>query len=272
MARRAFLTAAMLLAVSCAASAAPRADLWERWAAHDDTSKATIDHRAWDEFLGRYVRRGADGVNRLPYASIKGEDRAALDRYLQQLQAEPISRHSRAQQRAFWINLYNATTIKVVLDHYPVKSIRDIDISPGFLADGPWGAKLVKVEGEALSLDDIEHRILRPIWKDARTHYAVNCASVGCPNLAPHAYTAEFMEGLLEEAARAFVNHPRAAQVKDGLLQVSSIYKWFASDFGGETGVLAHLARYAGRDLSDELQAHKTLDAYRYDWSLNDLH
>ena len=153
-----------------------------------------------------------------------------------------------------------------------MKSIRDIDISPGFFADGPWGAKLLKVEGEEIALDDIEHRILRPIWKDPRTHYAVNCASLGCPNLAPHAYTAAFMEGLLDEGARAYVNHPRAAHVRDGLLEVSSIYKWFASDFGGESGVLAHLGRYANRELADELAAHKSVDAYRYDWTLNDAH
>ncbi len=101
------------------------------------------------------------------------------------LAATSADRLRRAEQFPFWINLYNALTVKVVLDHYPVEIIRDIDISPGLFADGPWGKKLVTVEGEALSLDDIEHRILRPIWKDPRLHYVLNCAALGVPIFSP---------------------------------------------------------------------------------------
>ena len=105
-----------------------------------------------------------------------------------------ISNYNRAEQKAYWINVYNAVTVDVILSRYPVASMRDINISPGFLARGPWGAKLFSVEEEKLSLDDIEHRILRPIWKDNRVHYALNWASLGSPNLQPAAFTAQNTE------------------------------------------------------------------------------
>src|SRR6185436_17606316 len=144
--------------------------------------------------------------------------RKKLDAYLERLQAVKVMQFSRPEQRAYWANLYNATTVQVILEHYPVESITKINISPGFFAKGPWKKKLLKIEGEEVSLDDIEHRILRPLWKDPRTHYSVNCASVGCPNLLPRAFTAGNMEEMLDEGARTYVNHPRGARVKDGTL------------------------------------------------------
>src|SRR6185503_17839522 len=132
---------------------------------------------------------------------------AALDAYVEKMQGVAIRTFCRPEQRAYWANLYNATTVKVVLDHYPVDSIMKINISPGLFAKGPWKKKLLKVEGEEVSLDDVEHRILRPIWKDPRTHYSVNCASLGCPNLQPHAFTAATLDAMLDEAARGYVNH-----------------------------------------------------------------
>ncbi len=184
----------------------------------------------------------------------------------------PISTYNRQEQKAFWINLYNALTVKVILDHYPVNSIRDIDISPGWFSDGPWGAKLVIIEGEELSLDDIEHRILRPIWQDPRIHYAVNCASLGCLNLAPIAYTAHNIEELLDQGTWAYINHPQGVTFKNGKLQVSSIYQWFQEDFGGSReGVLQHLRSYAREQLAEQLQTYRGKLIYDYDWGLNAL-
>ena len=159
----------------------------------------------------------------------------------------------------------------VVLDHYPVDGIRDIDISPGLFADGPWDKKLVEIEGEAVSLNDIEHRILRPVWRDPRIHYAVNCAAIGCPNLQPTAYTAANTDALLDEAARAYVNHPRGARVEDGKLIVSSIYVWFQDDFGGDNaGVIHHLTRHADAGLRTQLSGVASIYTHHYDWLLND--
>ncbi len=264
--------AAVIWAITAGSpQAAPRAELWDRWTAHDAGATAEIDHGAWDVFLRAHVSEHDDGVNRIAYGQVSGEDRQALAAYLDRLAATPISRFNRDQQRAYWINLYNALTVKVVLDNYPVESIRDIDISPGLFADGPWGAELITVEGEALTLDDIEHRILRPIWRDPRIHYAVNCASIGCPNLMAEAVTAQNADAYLDAGATAYVNHPRGAEVRDGRLVVSSIYSWFEEDFGGnDAGVIAHLKRYADRELKAALAEVTSIDDDRYDWDLND--
>jgi hypothetical protein len=259
-----------LMAFSLAALGAPSADLWERWAAHTQ-SKVAIDHHEWSAFLGRYVKPGKDGINRVPYGKVSADDRQALDAYVRKLEGIPIRKFSRAEQRAYWINLYNAATVKVVLEHYPVESITKINISPGLFAKGPWKKKLLTIEGEPVSLDDIEHRILRPIWKDPRTHYAVNCASLGCPNLLPRAFAAGNLEELLDEGARAYVNHPRGARVEKGRLTVSSIYVWFKSDFGdGDAGVIEHLEKYAAPALAKKLGGLTRIADDEYDWALND--
>ena len=250
---------------------APKAELWPRWQAHDPASAETLDHAAWDRLLRRYLTRDAAGLNRFDYGAVGAADRAALDGYLAALAARSVGRLDRAEQRAYWINLYNALTVQVVLAHYPVESIQDIDISPGLFASGPWDKTLIAVEGEALTLNDIEHRILRPIWRDPRIHYAVNCASVGCPNLQTRAFTAANTDALLEAAARDYVASPRGLALADGRLTVSSIYVWFNEDFGGsDAGVIAHLRQYAAPDLAARLAQVTAIFGHAYDWRLND--
>ena len=249
---------------------APRADLWPRWQAHDANATSAVDHGPWTDLLSRYVSTGADGINRVAYGRWTGPDRNALDAYLARLAGTAISAMNRGEQFAYWVNLYNALTVRVILDHYPVASIRDIDVSPGLFSSGPWGRTLITVEGEALTLDDIEHRILRPIWRDPRIHYAVNCAALGCPNLAPTAFTASGLNAMLDGAAAAYVNHVRGARVESGRLVVSSIYTWFEEDFAGsDAGVIAHLRRYAGPTLIASLNGVTRIADHDYDWSLN---
>lgn len=267
----------LLWSMAVFAQAAPKAEPWPRWEAHDESSTATIAHEEWDRLLASYLKTAPDGINRFGYGRVSPADKLALKAYLDRLQALPISRYSRAEQRAYWINLYNAKTIQLVVDRYPVASIRDIRLGGSFSAQifgGPWTAKTLKVEDVALSLDEVEHRILRPIWRDPRTHYAVNCASLGCPNLAAKAYTPTRMEAMLNEGAVAYVNHPRGATVEGGKLVVSSIYKWFVADFGGDdAGILAHLLQYAAPAKRVELARFKSLggNSDRYDWALNDV-
>jgi hypothetical protein len=261
-----------LLAVSVAAFAAPKADLWPRWENHDPVSDKAIDHSAWGAFLAAYlVTDNPSGVYLVRYGEVTQESRARLQGYLEMLEKTIVSDLNRDEQAAFWINLYNALTVEVVLEHYPVESIRDIDISPGWFSDGPWGAKLVTIEGQKISLDDIEHRILRPIWKDPRLHYVVNCASIGCPNLQPEPFTAENLELLYERGARQYVNHPRGAEIRAGDLILSSIYDWFQQDFdGSEQAVLAHLQKYGEPALRKRIATFNGSISYRYDWTLND--
>jgi len=257
-------------ASSLRADTGPRADLWERWEAHDPGSTRAVDHAAFDAFLETYRVVGPEGVALIRYGAVSTEDARALDRYLRGLEATAVSALNRDEQFAYWVNLYNAATIDLILDHYPLDSILDVPIG-GLFSFGPWGEEILEVEGEAISLDDIEHRILRPIWRDARIHYAVNCASIGCPNIAPTAFTAQRIEEMLDAGARAYVNHPRAARVTDGALIVSSIYVWFESDFIREDGgVLAHLRRHADPGLTDSLRGVERIADDAYDWSLND--
>ena len=251
---------------------APSADLWERWARHDAGSSAQIDHGLWDGLLARHVSARSGGANLVAYNAFTTEDRATLERYVTAMSAVQISDHARDEQLAFWINLYNALTVQVVLDNLPVASIRDINTSPGLFSSGPWGQEVISVEGQSLSLNDIEHRILRPIWKDPRIHYGVNCASIGCPDLAPRAYTGSTVQGMLDAAARAYVNDPRGVRIASGKVTVSRIYDWFIEDFGGtEQSVIDHIQRYAKPDLAAQLRAAGGLDDTQYDWSLNAL-
>jgi len=265
----------LIVAIAILASpalAAPKAELWERWEKHDAASTETVDHAAWDRLLKRYVIDHNDGIARVSYSAFSDADEKSLITYIEALESVAVSGLNRDEQFAYWVNLYNAVTMALIVQSYPVETIRDIDISPGFFSDGPWGKKLVTVEGEEISLDDIEHRILRPIWKDPRIHYAVNCASLGCPNLLAEAMTASNKETYLDTAARTFVNHPRGADVENGKLRVSSIYSWFEEDFGGsEAGVIEHLKKYANDDLRAALQSINSISSDRYDWALNSV-
>lgn len=229
----------------------------------------TASHAAFDTLLARRARNSRDGVVRVDYAGWKAStaDRAALKAYIASLSRVAPLTLNRPEQFAFWANLYNAVTIDVVLDAYPVRSIRDIRSG---LTPGPWKRKVATVGGVELSLDDMEHNILRKGWSDPRVHYAVNCASISCPNLPLRALRGATLGPALEAAARAYVNSARAVTFDGDVLVVSSIYDWYAADFGGtDARVIAHLARYANEPLKARLQAATRIGRDTYDWSLN---
>ena len=276
---RSCLRIAVILLVAtllAAAAHAQSAKLIPAWDASDENSVARIDHTAWQEILNDYLRVHDSGVNRFDYGALKANagDFAKLASYLASLQSLDPRDYSRAEQKAYWINFYNALTVQVVADAYPVKSIKDISESLlGSLGifGGPWDDVHAKVAGLDLTLNNIEHGILRPIWRDNRIHYAVNCASYGCPNLCPTAFTADNTEELLEAGARAYVNHPRGVEfMDDDFIIISSIYKWYAADFGGtEKSVIEHLVKYADKALAARLRKFVGSVDYEYDWSLN---
>jgi hypothetical protein len=260
----------VLVGMLLISTSARAVDLARHFARHAGYSTAAVDHAAWDRLLAKYVRTDNAGLNRVDYRRFKAEAHGELRNHLDRLQKVAVSALNKSEQFAFWINLYNAKTIDIVLERYPVGSIREINIS-GLFAAGPWGAKVVKVEGIDLSLDDIEHKILRPLWRDPRIHYAANCASIGCPNLARAAYAGATLEGMLDSAARNFVNSARGVSTRNGAATVSRIYSWYAGDFGGsEAAVLAHLRRYASPELARTLGTITRISGYQYDWRLND--
>jgi len=250
---------------------APKPVVWEAWQKHNPSSLNKISHNKWNLFLNNNVKQGSKGINRIAYATVSEKDRMQLHEYLNAMQNINISDYNRSEQLAYWINLYNAVTVSVVLKHYPVESIRDIDISPGFFSDGPWGKQLVKVEGVALTLNDIEHRILRPIWKDARIHFAVNCASLGCPNLQAEAFTSAAMHKQLERAAKEYIDHPRGVRLTNDGVVVSSIFSWFQQDFGEtEQDVIKYIQKYADEETRKSLAGMRFFANDEYDWQLND--
>jgi hypothetical protein len=261
----------LFLIIGFRAAAGPKSNLWDRWEAHQPGSTITVDHTAWDRFLQRYLDADhPSGIARLDYAGVADADKDDLDDYINSLQAVKVSGLSRAEQMAYWINLYNAVTVQLVVDNYPASTI--LRINPGgILPRGPWHVDLLRIEGEEVSLNDIEHRILRPIWKDPRIHFAVNCASLGCPNLQKVAFTAENTDELLDKGAREYINHPRGAGFDDGTLVLSKIFSWYGEDFGDTEGErLNYLSRFAEPDLSEKLRTYDGKITYEYDWDLNE--
>ncbi len=264
----ALLMTALILAGLFAPQAAQSASVRESFPKSASSVKGTFDHSAWDKLLARYVRRAPDGLTRVRYRAWKASAHKGLKAYLHALQSADPAKLGPDEQFAYWINLYNAKTVEVILNNYPVTSIRNI--SSGLFSSGPWKKKLLTVKGMALSLDDIEHGILREQWRDPRIHYAANCASVGCPDLALKAYKGSRLDAMLDAAARGYINHRRGVRVEGGSLVVSKIFSWYAGDFGNERGVLKHIRRYAGPKLARKLKTVAEISGYEYDWKLNE--
>lgn len=250
------------------ASAKP-AKLQAYWQASNETNQFVVDHSSWQRFLDRYVLADKSGQTFVKYAKVDSNGFEQLANYLNYLQGiNPLSLN-RKEQMAYWINLYNALTIKLVLEEYPVKTIKAV--KGGLFNLGPWGDEVIHINEKYLSLDDIEHGILRPIWQDDRIHYAVNCAALGCPNLAQTAYTSENLESILDAQREDFINHPRGVKISSGQLELSSIFKWYLKDFAtDEKALKVYLAKYANETFRAELQAHDGDIRYHYNWSLNE--
>jgi hypothetical protein len=211
--------------------------------------------------LAAHVNNG-----QVDYAGFKSDEKR-LDGYLQGLSAVDPSALNRADQMAFYINAYNAWTIKLILSGYPgIDSIKDL----GSLFKSPWKKKFVNLNGETVSLDFIEHDILRPTFKDPRIHFAVNCASKSCPPLLAEPYTGEKLDRQLDDMTTAFINDGRSNYMDGDTLYVSRIFKWFSEDFSDD--IPGFIRSYAKGDLATQLEKVgdrlkvKYLD---YDWSLN---
>lgn len=227
-----------------------------------------IDHARFDALLKAHVNPETGMVD---YDAFKASEEE-LDAYLTQVIAtadlEPLSEE---EAFAFYVNAYNAYTIKLILERYPkLKSIRDYK--------EPWKQERWEVAGETLSLDQIEHTKLRPVYKDPRIHFAVNCASIGCPPLRAEAYTGEALESQLEAATKHTLSSSKYVEVKKGKLYLTQLLEWYGGDFtnpefkGHEESVAQYVAKYAGEDVAalvGEKGAKTSVVFKDYDWKLN---
>lgn len=244
--------------------------MWPKWGVHNPLSQEAISHKEWQDFLTRCVITNNENINLIDYPHLKRADLDTLKQYVARMSKIDIHNYNRNEQLAFWLNLYNALTIQVVADYYPIDCIDDLNISPGLFSIGPWGAPLVNIAGTRLSLDDIQNRIIRPIWNDPRTHYAINDATIGAANLSKQAFAGATIEEQLNQAAEAYINSLRGVQVIEGKLIVSKIYDWYIDDFGGnEQALIKHLSVYAKEPLRSQLRVVNSVNTHIYNWHIN---
>ena len=227
------------------------------------SSEKVVDNTIYAELLGKYVK---DGV--VNYQGFKNEE-SVLDMYLKALEEVDSKILSRNEQFAFYVNAYNAWTIKLILSGYPgIKSIKDL----GSLFKSPWKKKICRIDDKIITLDDIEHNILRPRFKDPRVHFAINCAAKSCPPVRSEPYRGGELDQQLDEMTRAFINELESNRLEGHTLYVSSIFKWFAEDFNKD--IVGFFLKYAKGDLKEQLEANKEKIRVKYldyDWSLNGI-
>jgi uncharacterized protein DUF547 len=238
-------------------------------------------HSAFNEILNHVVvEQGAQTAVDYDYLHANP---AKLDNYLAQIEAvsqNEFNAWNKDQQLAFLINAYNAFTLKLILNHYPdIKSIRDLG---GLIFSSPWDIKFFTLFGEKTDLDHIEHGLIRENYNEPRIHFAVNCASKGCPALQKQAYTANELEQQLEKAAIQFMRDPERNRFnkEKKMLEISSIFNWFTGDFTKNGTLESYIAKY----ISDDPEVIKILTTKSsginpsnkvsiifldYDWSLN---
>lgn len=272
---RTLMAATLLMSLSACASieriALPKpALLSDAFAVRAVEQTARVNYAAFDQFLERYWVLDENGIARLRYHAVSESDQARLIAFVDGLQNTDPDTLDRDERLAYWINLYNAQTIRVVLDNYPVDSIRDIKDGP--FSIGPWARKDLVVNDTQISLNDIEHGIIRPAFNEPRIHYALNCAATSCPNLAPQAWQAEGLDAALDAAEQAYLADPRGVRVDaHGRIVASKIFIWFQEDFG-ENGaeVAARLASIAPDPTGAAIAARGRIDRYEYDWALNE--
>ena len=238
----------------------------EHWQTSDENNQQIIDHHLWQEILSNYLHTDKTGAKVFDYQNVTVQDKQKLTRYLVALQKlSPIS-YRKDEQLAYWVNLYNALTVDIVLKHYPIDSIKDI--GDGFT--GPWNIELATIHGKPLTLNNIEHGILRPIWQDNRIHYVINCASVGCPDLSQKPFSSVNVDEQLNRAASNFINQKKGVNLANNTLTISSIYNWFSADFGDTNkAIIAHIKSFALPELQQQLTKFSSDVKFDYNWKLN---
>lgn len=213
---------------------------------------AKPDHTQWNTLLQKHV----SATGKVNYAGFKA-DKAKLQTYLDVLAASPVQDNwSRAEKMAYWINVYNAFTIKLIVDNYPVSSITKLHNGK------PWDVKWIKLGNKTYSLNEVENDILRPKYQDARIHFAVNCAAKSCPPLLNRAWTGENLKSYLEKQTAAFINNAKYNTISARKVEVSKIFEWYASDFG-------NLIEFLNKYSKTSINKGASVSYKEYDWGLN---
>ena len=222
-----------------------------------------VQHGEWDVLVKKHVSK--NGM--VDYQGFL-KDKKQLQVYLDKLSAnKPTSKWSKNEKMAFWINAYNAFTVKLILDHYPINSIKDIKKGIPFV-NSVWDITFIPMGKEKIDLNYIEHSILRKEFKDPRIHAAINCASFSCPLLRNEAYYASRLDEQLNDAMRRFVNDSERNQLDKSNIKISKIFSWFGGDFKlNGLSVVDYLNKYAKK----RVQQNAKIDFLDYQWELNDV-
>jgi Protein of unknown function, DUF547 len=227
----------------------------------EDTTD-TVDHKLFDMLLKKYV---ASGI--VDYNGLKKEE-SVLDTYLAILEKVKPDNLSRNEQFAFYINLYNAWTIKLILRGYPdIESIKDM----GSLFKSPWKKKIVRTNKGVVTLDYVEHEMLRPVFKDPRVHFAINCAAKSCPPLRAEAYRGDILEDQLNDSTISFMNDPQNNYLEGETLYISKIFDWFEEDFNGVHGFFLTYARGNFKKQLEKIGDKIEISHLDYNWDLNGM-
>lgn len=220
-----------------------------------------IKHNQWTDLLAKHVIDG-----KVNYKGFQ-KDRLAFEEYLSLLSSvHPNDKHwSESEQLAFWINAYNAFTVQLILDHYPIKSIRNIKEGLPFV-NSVWDIDFIKIEGHVYSLNDIEHRILRRQYQEPRIHFAIVCASISCPKLRNEAFDSKVLDAQLQDQALDFLSDPIKNKINPTEMQVSKIFLWFKKDFTKQGDLRSFLKTFKPEDVRED----SPITYLEYDWNLNE--
>lgn len=261
--------AAIAIFASAPVGAAPRSQaatgpIADAMKAAITSGTRSFDHGIWNDLLAGAV--GDAGRVDYPYLQ---ERRESLDRYLMAVANVDLAKLERNELAAFLLNAYNAITVETILDHPTVTSIRQIS--------GVWDGREHRVGRFELTLDDIEHRLLRPFFRDPRLHFAVNCASESCAPLPRWAFRGKELDRQLDQRARLFLSDARNVRIEGDTLMVSSLFDWYGDDFTAEgwrpraDSIPAFIALYAAPEVAERLRSAEELDIVflEYDWALN---
>jgi len=227
------------------------------------SDSSPISHEIWNNLLQKHV----DNTGLVNYKGIM-KDSLQFNRYLGLLKANhPNNKNwSEDEQLAYWINAYNAFTVKLIIDYYPVKSIKDIAGSIPFI-NSPWDLKFIKIEGETYDLNNIEHGIIRENFSEPRIHFALVCAAISCPRLRNEAFTPSRLDQQLEEETKYFFNNTTKNKISADKIQLSKLLSWYWGDF---EGVAKSRAEYVNRYSTVKANSSAKVDYLDYSWELNE--